>query len=194
MCGTCGNRGSSTDDPLLECVAQCDAKHHHMKCVELAYVPVSWLCKPCVDTPVFVIRHVMGKRIERRRTEYLVGWISHEAEPPTWQAVSDIPPGSRNLVNAYNTRLRIEAQQQQMNGGGGGNNAHKFVGKKVAKNFSHGAVYVGYVTEHYPAEMEEAASGMSEELFHVEYGDGDEEDLDHGEVSAAIALAAAGGI
>ena len=36
--------------------------------------------------------------------------------------------------------------------------------------------------------------GMFEVLFHVEYDDGDEEDLDHGEVSAAIALAAAGGI
>ena len=72
-------------------------------------------------------------------------------------------------------------------GGGGGGITHRFVGIKVAKDFSHGAVYVGYVTKHYPPELENGE--MTEELFHVEYGDGDEEDMNAQEVAAAIALA-----
>ena len=31
--------------------------------------------------------------------------------------------------------------------------AHSYVGKEVAKYLSHGAVFVGYVTEYYPLEM-----------------------------------------
>ena len=65
---------------------------------------------------------------------------------------------------------------------------HSYIGKEVAKDFSHGAVYTGYVTAHYPAELD--GNEMTEELFHVEYDDGDEEDLDEREVAAAIALAA----
>ena len=61
--------------------------------------------------------------------------------------------------------------------------------EKVAKDFSHGAVYVGYVTEHYPQDLEHGE--MTEELFHVENDDGDEEDKDGREVAAAIKLAAA---
>ena len=112
----------------------------------------------------------------------------------TWQALRDIPPGSRYLVNGYNGRLRREqhAAQGAATGGGGGGGSkstHRFVGKKVAKDFSHGAVYVGYVTEHYPQDLEHGE--MTEELFHVENGDGDEEDKDGREVAAAIELAAA---
>ena len=66
---------------------------------------------------------------------------------------------------------------------------HRFVGKQVAKDFSHGAVYAGYVTEHYPPDLDNGE--LTEELFHVEYGDGDEEDMDGREVVAAAALAAA---
>jgi hypothetical protein len=66
---------------------------------------------------------------------------------------------------------------------------HRFVGKQVAKDFSHGAVYVGYVTKHYPPDLD--SGELTEELFHVEYGDGDEEDMDGREVAAAAALAAA---
>jgi hypothetical protein len=50
-------------------------------------------------------------------------------------------------------------------------------------------VYVGYVTEHYPQDLEHGE--MTEELFHVEYDDGDEEDKDGREIAAAIELAAA---
>jgi hypothetical protein len=59
----------------------------------------------------------------------------------------------------------------------------------VAKDLSHGAVYVGYVTEHYPPDLYN--DEMTEEPFHVEYGDGNEEDMDGREVAAAVALAAA---
>ena len=48
-------------------------------------------------------------------------------------------------------------------------------------------MYVGYVTKHYPPELENGE--MTEELFHVEYDDGDEEDMNAQEVAAAIALA-----
>jgi hypothetical protein len=50
-------------------------------------------------------------------------------------------------------------------------------------------VYVGYVTEHYPPDLDNGE--MTEELFHVEYDDEDEEDMDGREVAAAVALAAA---
>ena len=45
------------------------------------------------------------------------------------------------------------------------------------------------MTEHYPQDFEHGE--MTEELFHVEYDDGDEEDMDGREVAAAIELAAA---
>ena len=48
---------------------------------------------------------------------------------------------------------------------------------------------IGVVTGHCPSEME--GNEMTEELFHVEYEDGDEEDMNTQEVTEAIALAAA---
>ena len=45
------------------------------------------------------------------------------------------------------------------------------------------------MTEHYPQDLEHGE--MTGELFHVEYGDGDEEDMDRREVAAAIERAAA---
>ena len=50
-------------------------------------------------------------------------------------------------------------------------------------------MYVGYVTERYPPDLDNGE--MTEELFHVEYDDGDEEDMHGREVAAAAALAAA---
>jgi hypothetical protein len=85
------------------------------------------------------------------RTEYQLGWVGHEGGEPTWQALRDIPPGSGYFVNGYNRRLRAHREQQAAaqgtaTGGGGIKSTHRFVGKQVAKDFSHGAVYVGYVT------------------------------------------------
>jgi hypothetical protein len=191
VCATCGLGGGATNNPLLECVAQCKGAHNHMKCVGLDYMPVSWLCAPCIAIPVYVIRHVIGKRMSSNRTEYQVGWVGHEGDEPEWQALHDIPAGSRYLVNGHNARLRREQQAaaDSGGGGGGGHSTHSFIGKKVAKDFSHGAVYVGYVTKHYPPELE--SGEMTEELFHVEYDDGDEEDMDGQDIAAAIAVAAA---
>ena len=66
--------------------------------------------------------------------------------------------------------------------------AHSHVGKEVAKDFGHGAVFFGYVTKSCHSEM--SGEEMSPELFHIEHDGGDEEDMKAGEVSAAIALAA----
>ena len=66
--------------------------------------------------------------------------------------------------------------------------AHSYVGKEVAKDFSHGAVFAGYVTEYCPSEM--SGGEISPELFHIEYDGGGEEDMRALEVNAAIALAA----
>ena len=90
------------------------------------------------------------------------------------------------MVNGFNRRLRHEAQQQP--NGAAATVAHGYVGKEVAKFFSHGAVFVGYVTEYCPSEI--SGEKMSPELFHNEYDNGDEEDMEAEEVSAAIALAA----
>jgi hypothetical protein len=49
-----------------------------------------------------------------------------------------------------------------------------------------GAVYVGYVTKHYPPDLD--GGEMTKELFHVECGDGDEKDMGGREVAAAAAL------
>ena len=65
----------------------CEEMHRHMRCVGLDYMPRSWLCAPCLAVPVFVIRHVTGKRILRNRTEYKVRWVGH----PTWEALTDVP-------------------------------------------------------------------------------------------------------
>jgi hypothetical protein len=50
-------------------------------------------------------------------------------------------------------------------------------------------VYVGYVTELYPSDL--GNGEMTEVLSHVEYGDGNREDIDVREVAAATELATA---
>ena len=50
-------------------------------------------------------------------------------------------------------------------------------------------MYVGYVTEHYPPDLDNGES--TEDLIIAEYNDGYEEDMDGREVAAAVALAAA---
>ena len=72
-------------------------------------------------------------------------WEGHDGEASTWQALSEIPPGSRYLANGFNRRLRQEVQQQQI--WAAATVAHSYVGKEIAKDFSHGTVLVGYVTE-----------------------------------------------
>ena len=57
---------------------------------------------------------------------------------------------SRYLVNGFIRRLRQEAQQQRT--GAVATVARSCVGKEVAKDFSHGAVFVGYVPEYCPSE------------------------------------------
>jgi hypothetical protein len=86
-----------------------------------------------------------------------------------------------HLVNGYNGRMHVRREQQAAAqgsaiGGGVSKSTRRFVGKQIAKDFSHGAVYVGDVTEHYPPDLDNGK--MTEDLFHVEYGDGDEEDID----------------
>ena len=80
----------------------------------------------------------------------------------------------------------METQQQPT--GAAATVAHSYVGKEVAKDFSHGAVFAGYVTDYFPLEM--SGEEMSPELFYIEYGGGGEENMEAGEVDAAIALAA----
>ena len=115
-----------------------------------------------------------------------MAWVGHGGEAPRWQALSDIPPGSRYLANGINRRHRQEAHKQST--GAAATVAHSYVGKKVAKDFSHGAVIAGYVTEYCPSKM--PGENMSPELLHIEYDDGDEEDMDREEMNAAVALAA----
>jgi hypothetical protein len=86
-------------------------------------------------------------------------------------------------------REQQAAAQGTATGGKGSKSTHRLVGKQVAKDFSHGAVYVGYVTEHHQPDFENCE--MTEELFHVEYGDGDDKDMDGRDVAAAVALAEA---
>ena len=66
--------------------------------------------------------------------------------------------------------------------------AHSYVGKEVAKDLSHGAVFVGYVAGYCPPEM--SGEEISPEVFHIEYGSGGEEDVEADGVGAAIAPAA----
>ena len=66
--------------------------------------------------------------------------------------------------------------------------AHSNAGKEVAKDFSHGALFAGYVTKYCPSEM--SGDEMSPGSVHIEYDGGGEEDVETEEVSAAIALAA----
>ena len=66
--------------------------------------------------------------------------------------------------------------------------AHSNAGKEVAKDFSHGAAFAGYVTEHCPSEM--SGGEMSPELFYIEYDDGDEKAMKAEQVNVATALAA----
>jgi hypothetical protein len=141
VCVTCDQRGTATDNPLLECVALCKEAHYHMRCVGLDYMPGSWLCAPCIAIPVHVIRHIIGKRMSSNRAEYQVGWVGHEGDEPTWQALRDIPPGSRYLVNGYNGRLRVRREQQAAaqgaaTGGGEIKSTRRLSGNKSRKTLA----------------------------------------------------------
>ena len=48
---------------------------------------------------------------------------------------------------------------------------------------------MGYVTAHFPAAVDESTGQVDEVLFHVEFDDGDEEDMDETEVAFAQQLA-----
>ena len=69
VCATCNQAGTATDNPLLECAAQCKEAHYRMRCVGLDYMPGSWLCAPCVAIPVHVIRHTTGLALPRKRVQ-----------------------------------------------------------------------------------------------------------------------------
>ena len=104
-----------------------------------------------------------------------MAWVGHEGEAPTWQVRRlAIYNQARCLVNGFNRRLRHEAQQQP--NGAAATVAHGYVGKEVAKFFSHGAVFVGYVTEYCPSEM--SGEEVSPELFYIEHDGGGEEGME----------------
>ena len=56
------------------------------------------------------------------------------------------------------------------------------VGKLIARRFD-GQLFSGYVTLYYPADGEQ-----STDLWHIEYEDGDEEDLNYVEVRRGVQL------
>eukprot|EP00959_Pyramimonas_sp_CCMP1952_P265394 5549449-Pyramimonas_sp.AAC.1 len=59
----------------------------------------------CVAEGHLVIIGVIGKKMHANHTYlYLVVWQGQVE--PTWQAYSDIPTGSRHLVNQYNRTNR----------------------------------------------------------------------------------------
>jgi hypothetical protein len=61
------------NNSLVECVAQYNGAHNHMRFVGIDYMPVSWLCAPCIAIPVYMICHIIGKRMLRNRTESHLG-------------------------------------------------------------------------------------------------------------------------
>ena len=73
VCATCGMGGEATYNSLLECVAQYKEAHNHIRCVGIDYMPVSWLCAPCIAIPVYMICHIIGKRMLSNRTENRLG-------------------------------------------------------------------------------------------------------------------------
>jgi len=73
VCATCGMGGEATNNSLLECVAQYTGAHNHMRCVGIDYMLVSWLCAPCIAIPVYMICHIIGKRMLSNRTENHLG-------------------------------------------------------------------------------------------------------------------------
>ena len=73
MNATCGMDGEATNNSLLACVAQFTGAHNHMRCVGTDYMLVSWLCAPCIAIPVYMICHIIGKRMLSDRTENQLG-------------------------------------------------------------------------------------------------------------------------
>ena len=120
---------------------------------------------------------------------YLVTWLGYEDKPPTWQNVKDVPEGSRDLINNYNARLRQEASLGGAGEGEARSSAHPLIGSEIAKDFGENCIYVGHVTGYYPPKLDRATGESDMELFHVEYKDGDEEDMGSEQLSSAMKLA-----
>ena len=72
--------------------------------------------------------------------------------------------------------------------GGGDSSDHRLVGARVAKEYD-SCIFMGYVTAHFPASVDESTGQVDEELFHIEFDDGNEEDMDVTEVAVAQQLA-----
>ena len=120
----------------------------------------------------------------KNETFYLVSWVGF-LEEPTWQRLRDIPPGSRIKINDYNDRVRTLNNQTQCASATVGMPKvppQSYVGKLIARRFD-GQLFAGYVTLYYPADGEQSA-----DLWHIEYEDGDEEDLNYDEVRQGIQL------
>ena len=64
-----------------------------------------WLCPPCIEQELHIIKSIDRKRTHSGKVEYLVRWVGHGAWE-TWQKFQDIPPGSRNLVAKFNASMR----------------------------------------------------------------------------------------
>ena len=112
-CEVCKSKEYGSDDPII----LCDGDHgdaecgYHINCVTppLGHVPEGdWLCPPCVTAGNFIIASVIDKCTFHGKVYYKVIWQGY-AEP-SWQLQSDIPEGSKHLVNHYNRNNKRKRQ------------------------------------------------------------------------------------
>ena len=71
----------------------------------------------------------------------------------------------------------------------GSSDTHCLIGSRVAKDFGDSTIFFGYVTCYFPAQLDDETGEIDTELFHIEYDDGDEDDMDSAELGHAIRLA-----
>ena len=184
LCCICSCSSSDTDNPIIICDAATECtggNNFHIRCLNILYVPNGdWLCYECIKSGFFIISKVIDKKVVKNETFYLVSWVGF-LEEPTWQRLKDIPPGSRIKINDYNAHVRaISSQCVAASVGTPKVSPQSYIGQLIARRFD-GQLFAGYVTLYYPAEGEQIA-----DLWHIEYEDGDEEDLNYDEVLQGI--------
>ena len=67
--------------------------------------------------------------------------------------------------------------------------SHHLIGSRIAKDFGDSTFFFGYVTCYYPPQLDDRTGDMDPELFHIEFDDGDEMDMNSTELHHAIQLA-----
>ena len=87
-------------------------------------------------------------------------------------------------MHCFRRSARLDSTETNLVAGGTSATSHP-----RATLLGYSSFFFGYVTWYYPPQLDDKTGDTDPELFHIEFDDGDEEDMDSAELGHAIQLA-----